>query len=246
MIKFDVEQKFIVTGAGSGIGKSVALLLNELGASVICIGRNQERLESMRSESKYPENIHIEIKDLTEDISGLPKYMKALKEKYSKFQGMAYCAGIGSVQPLQLVEYENTIKEFETNYYAPLFMAKGFADRRINNGKGSACVFVSSISSFCSDKGHVVYAGSKAALAASVKAIAREVSGSGLRMNCVSPSAVKTPMLENGTHTEEQMSKYPFGIAEPSDISNMIVYLLSEKAKWITAQNYIIDCGGVI
>ena len=244
-IKFDKEQRFIVTGASSGIGENTALMLNKLGATVIAIGRNKERLQMLVEQSYSPENMFTEQKDLTEDIPSLPQYVKSLKDKYGKFQGLVYCAGIGKVEPLQMIQYPEVIKEFETNYFAPLFLAKGFADRRINNGSGSTCVFVSSIASFCSDKGHVVYAGSKAALSASVKSMAKELAKNGVRMNCVSPSAVNTPMLDEHSRSEKQMEKYPFGIADTDDVSNLIIYLLSDKAKFISAQNYIIDSGGV-
>lgn len=244
-IKFDKDQRFIVTGASSGIGQNTALMLNRLGASVIAIGRNTERLQILVEQSYLPENMFIEQKDLTENIEQLPEFVKTLKEKYGKFQGMAYCAGTGRVEPLQLFEYEEALKQFQVNYFAPLLMAKGFANRRNNNGRGSSCVFVSSVASFCSDKGHCIYAGTKAALAASIKSAARELGGSGVRMNCVSPSAVDTPMLDEHSRSEEQMKKYPFGIAETEDVSNLIVYLLSDKAKFISAQNYIIDSGGI-
>ena len=68
MISFNPEQRFIVTGASSGIGEGVALLLNELGATVIGIGRNAERLEGMKAKCKHPENVFLEQKELTEDI----------------------------------------------------------------------------------------------------------------------------------------------------------------------------------
>lgn len=103
MISFNKEQRFIVTGASSGLGEGTALLLNELGATVVGIARNEERLKVMKAKCKYPENMHIEIKDLTEDIEGLPQYVKELKNKYGKFSGMAYCAGITQVQPLKLL-----------------------------------------------------------------------------------------------------------------------------------------------
>ena len=80
MIKFNKEQIYIVTGASSGIGEATAILLNELGATIVGIGRNQERLEAMKAKCKYPENVFLEQKDLTEDIEGLPKYVKELKD----------------------------------------------------------------------------------------------------------------------------------------------------------------------
>ena len=76
MLSFSAEQRFIVTGASSGIGEGVALLLNELGATVIGIGRNQERLEGMKAKAKRPASVFLEQKDLVEDIAVLPAYVK--------------------------------------------------------------------------------------------------------------------------------------------------------------------------
>ena len=94
MISFDKNDIFIVTGASSGIGKSTAILLNELGATVVAIARNKDRLNKMKAKCKYPENMHLEIKDLTENIEGLALYVKELKNKYGKLSGLAYCAAI--------------------------------------------------------------------------------------------------------------------------------------------------------
>lgn len=116
MISFNKEQIFIVTGASSGIGEGVALLLNELGATVVGIARNEKRLNEMKTKCKYPENMHIEIKDLAEDIEGLPNYIKELKNKYGKFTGLAYCAGICQVNPLQTLNYNEMKTLFDIDY----------------------------------------------------------------------------------------------------------------------------------
>ena len=245
MISFTSEQRFIVTGASSGIGEAVALLLNELGAGVVGIARNQERLEAMKAKAKYPENIFLEQKDLTEDIEGLPAYVKALKEKYGKFQGMALCAGIGNLISLQSMDLQTVKHFFDVNYFSALFLTKGFADRRINKGKGSSVVAIASIAANIAEKGQIAYAGTKAALVASMKTISRELSAQYIRVNTVSPSMIATPMLGDGSsdYCQEMMGKYPFGFGKPSDIARMIVFLLSDKAGWITGQNYILDCG---
>ena len=245
MISFTSEQRFIVTGASSGIGEAVALLLNELGASVIGIARNRERLEAMKAKAKRPENIFLEQKDLAEDIAGLPAWIKSLKDKYGKFQGMACCAGIGTLLSLQSMDIDAIKQTFDVNYFSAVFLAKGFADRRVNNGKGSAVVAIASIAANIAEKGQIAYAGSKAALSASMKAIARELSSQQIRVNTVSPSMIATPMLGDGSsdYYQEMSQKYPFGFGKPEDIANMIVFLLSDKSKWITGQNYILDCG---
>lgn len=247
MISFTKEQKFIVTGASSGIGEGVAILLNELGATVIGIGRSQERLEAMRNKCKYPENMFLENKDLTEDIDTLPAYVKSLKEKYGKFHGMAYCAGIAMVKTLQILDYDEVLRCFKINYFAPLMMTKGIADRRNNVGKGCSFVYLSSVDALATTKGQPAYSGSKAALSATIKSLSHELTPYGMRANCVLPSMIKTPMTaETDKMLGHDLKKYPFGWGDVEDVSNLIVYLLSEKAKFISGQNYVIDTGEVL
>ena len=246
MLEFNKEQIFIVTGASSGLGEATAILLNELGATVIAIARNEERLNKVKAKCKYPENMYLEIKDLTENIEGLPNYIKELKDKYGKFRGMAYCAGITDVKPLQLLDLNEMKNLFNINYFAPVFMAKGFADRRNNTGAGASAVFIASTAAYFSRRAMSTYAGSKAGLLSSVKSIAREYAHYKIRFNCVSPSDIKTPMLERLSELMKDKEKnYPMGFGSSEDVAQVIIYLLSDKAKWITGQNYIIDCGVV-
>ena len=244
MISFAAEQRFIVTGASSGIGRGVALLLNELGATVIGIGRNEERLQAMKEKARFPENVFLEQKDLVEDIAGLPSYVKQLREKYGKFQGMAYCAGVGELQPLRAVDLPAIHSLFDVNYFAPVFMAKGFADKRNKNGNSSAMVFIASAGGVHCDPGMTSYAGSKGALIATMQSVARELAPAGLRVNCVSPTVIETEMVNDITRSYSE-GKYPFGFGKVSDVANVVVFLLSEQSKWITNQNYIIDCGAI-
>ena len=244
MISFDSEQRFIVTGASSGIGEGVALLLNELGATVIGIGRNKERLEGMKAKAKHPETVFLEQKDLTDDIPGLPAYVKFLKDRYGKFQGLAYCAGIGSIMPIRGVEYGTIQEVFAINYFAPVFLAKGLVDKRNNNGAGTSLVFVASYAGIEHSPGMTSYAGSKGALIASMRSVAREIAPSGIRINCVSPTNIETPMTDSDITRDYSEGKYPMGWGRVSDVANMIAFLLSSCSRWITRQNYVIDCGG--
>ena len=247
MIKFTSEDKFIVTGASSGLGQGVALLLNKLGATVIGVARNRERLQETRNKCEHPENFFTEELDVTADIDGLPAWVKSMREKYGKFRGMAICHGIVHITPMQMVDYSSLQEIFNCDYFAPMMLAKGFVDRRNNIGRGAALVAISSIAAQLSERGMLEYSGAKAALTASMRSLAREVAPFGIRINTVSPSDIKTPMVFCGLSSinETKEKRYPLGFGEVEDVANMVVYLLSEDAKWIASQNYIIDCGVV-
>ena len=243
MIKYRKEQYFIVTGASSGIGQEISLLLNRLGASVIAIARDLNRLENLKNKSEYPENLYIEKKDLVEDIENLPNFIKELKNKYGKLQGFAHCAGIGEIKPLSASDYSDLHKVFDINYFVPILMLKGFTDKRVNVGRGASAVMISSAAAQVFDRGHTAYSGSKSALCASCTCIAKEVADLGIRVNCVLPSDIDTPMTQKlKDFRHDPLNKYPFGLGSVDDVANMVIFLLSDKAKWITGQNYIIDC----
>lgn len=250
MITFSADQRFIVTGASSGIGEGVSLLLNELGATVIGIGRNQDRLEGMKAKAKHPRNIFLEQKDLVENIEGLPVYVKSLKEKYGKFQGMAYCAGITALSPARMFNLEYARNVFDVNYFAPVFMVKGMIDCRNNNGRGTSLVVISSVDALLSVKGQSLYSGSKAGLSASMRAIAHEVATLGIRINCLLPSMIRTPMTLNSASSdlglvEEGDARYPFGWGEPKDVAEFVAFLLSNCGQHLSGQNFVVDSGGI-
>jgi len=246
MFSFDRSQRFIVTGASSGLGEAVALLLNAAGASVVAVARDYPRLAAMKDKAPRPDDIRLEQKDLTEEIEELPQFVKTLKEKYGKFQGLAYCAGIGEIKPLSASTYADFQNVFAINYFAPVFMLKGFLDRRLNIGRGAAAVMLSSAAAVHYDRGHAAYSGSKSALCASCACIAKEVAPAGIRVNSLLPSEIRTPMTEAMSSLRDDPShKYPRGFGETADVANMAVFLLSDQAKWITGQNYIIDCASL-
>lgn len=156
--------------------------------------------------------------------------------------------GGGNITPIRALSYQDTLKLFNINYFAPLFMAKGILDKRNNVGKGFSLVCIASSAGVRPSKGQCIYSGTKGALIMSMKEISKEVSNYGARVNCVSPSMIKTPMTvyEGAVLQDDNKEKYPFGWGEPYDVANMICYLLSDKAKYISGQNYVIDSGEII
>ena len=195
----------------------------------------------MVEKSKAPERLFFEQKDLTEDMNLLPEFMKDLSQKYGKLSGVVCSAGITDTMPLRAINLASMKQLFDIDYFVPIMMAKGFADKRVNAGSGSSFVSVAAFINL--SKGQLSYCGSKAALIASMVPIAKEYAPSGIRFNTVSPSAIETPMTQNIPEIMDRLrEKYPMGFGQPEDVANLIVYLLSDAAKWITGQNYIVDC----
>ena len=245
MCLFNQEQIYIVTGASSGLGEDVALSLNKQGATVIAIARSLDKLEIMRSKCKFPERLHLEPRDLVEDLDGLGSFVNCLKEKYGRFAGMVYSAGVSAAIPLRAIDKQNIDSMFLVNYYAPILMTKAVASKKNNIGQGTSIVVISSCAPILANKGHTIYAGSKAALSTSIKCISKEVISLGVRVNSVAPSIIMTPMTDLPDFLETQKHMYPIGFGEPNDVSELILFLLSSKSKFISGQNYIIDSGGL-
>lgn len=242
MNNFNQEQKYIVTGASSGIGEAIATYLNKHGASVIAIGRNKNKLEEIRFKCKYPKNMYIEVKDLVEDIDELPNYISALKDKYGKFAGLVCSAGIDHVDILRIFKKEIFENVLKINYTVPILLTKGFANKKNNIGEGASIVFIASTAGTTPDKGQISYAASKAALIASMKSISKELADFKIRCNSISPSWVNTPLLFNHEKVIGiDAQRYKLGFGEPNDIAIVVSYLLSDSSKWITGRDFILD-----
>lgn len=243
MIYFNSDCKIIVTGASSGIGEATALLLNELGATIIAIARNQEKLESVKAKSKFPDKFFVELKDLSEDIENFPSYLKMIKDKYGKFMGLVWCAGKVINLPFKSADLEVVHELFTINYYSPYMFAKSFSDKRNNIGKGTSIIFIIGGAVKTTPKALSIYSASKAALLASAKTISRELSVNKIRVNTISPTDIITPMtLADPDILESKKDSYPLGFGEPLDVAYLTAFLLSDRAEWITGQDYVVDC----
>ena len=116
---------------------------------------------------------------------------------------------------------------------------------KISNKEASFLLF-SSVRSHRTDKGLFSYASAKAALQVAAKTFAKETSNRGIRVNTISPGWVKTAMT-NGldqTHNLNEVNQSSLlGIGEASDVSGMVLFLLSDRAKWITGTDIVVDGG---
>ena len=249
MISFNADQRILVTGASSGIGETIALRLNALGATVIASGRNMEKLAAVKNRAEHPQRFHIEPLDLTADMNTLPVWIKTLKERYGKLGGLVPCAGHAGVMPLREYSLAEAGRLFDIHVHVPLLLAKGFADRRNNIGCGSSIVFISSAAAIAKEAGLAAYGGAKNALLAAAAVLSKELAPQQIRVNSIAPGVVRSPMGEaylsflSDEAREKELAAYPLGLGEPEDVAGMASFLLSDAGKWITGQTIVMDGG---
>ena len=249
MNSFTQEDFFLVTGASSGIGRAVALLLNELGATVLAHGRDAARLEEVRSAATTPSRIFPESRELTLDMPGLPLWLRSLVAKYSLLRGMVCCAGITWNAPMSLYDYGKSREIFDICCHAPLMLGSAFCDRRNNTGPGAAVVFIAAAAAVDPNPGQGIYAAAKAGLVGGARCLAKEAASRGIRVNCVSPGLVESPMMDatvqqlGKSFLEREQNLYPLGFGLPDDVAHLTAFLLSSNARWLTGQNILLSGG---
>lgn len=249
MISFTAEQRILVTGASSGLGRATALLLNSLGATVIASGRDRARLEEARQASVFPQRFVAECRDLVADMEELPAWVADLRQRWGKLYGLAFCAGQTWNVPLQAYDPLQARLAFDLCCHAPLLTARGFSDRRNNTGAGACMVFLAAAAAQAPNAGQGMYGAAKAALVTAVRCLAREVAPRGLRANCISPGLVDTPMMRASVEQlghdflERERAAYPLGLGQAEDVAHLATFLLSDKARWLTGQNILLSGG---
>jgi NAD(P)-dependent dehydrogenase (short-subunit alcohol dehydrogenase family) len=134
---------------------------------------------------------------------------------------------------------------FAVNYDAPVLLTQALlAKRKI--ARDASLVYVTAIADHTGANATGVYSGAKAALKATMRSIAVEVAGQGIRANCVSPGFVATPMLDGlqaVMNMEEKTSLSPLGLIEPDEIAAGIAWLLVPASRWVSRTTLVIDGG---
>jgi NAD(P)-dependent dehydrogenase (short-subunit alcohol dehydrogenase family) len=241
---FSLENKLIlVTGASSGIGRQVAISVNQSGATVIITGRDELRLNETASLMDN-KNVLIIVCDLTDDDM-IPKQFNNI----GVIDGIVHCAGLVSPFPTSFLARKHIMETFNTNFIAPILLTT-FLQRKKKINKNASLVFLSSISSEFPYEGGSMYSASKAAIEAYSRSLALELVKQHIRSNCIAPALIKTPMYENAEKNmiHSSMSdlvteKYLLGIGMPTDVANLSCFLLSDAARWITGKKITIDGG---
>ena len=246
---FTLEGKTIlVTGASSGIGRQCAIDCSKMGAKVIAIGRDVERLNSVVAEMAG-NGISYSF-DLT-DLDGIKDLIATIVGEHGKLDGFIHAAGIEVTNPVKLTNNEDYSSLYKVNCLSAFEIVKNLCGIKTFN-KGGSIVLISSISGIIARKGLSAYAASKGALVSAARVMAAEMASREVRVNTVSPGTILTPMMQNALEamSEEDRKKrvegFPLGLGKTTDISNTCIYLLSDASRWMTGQNLIVDGGFTI
>ncbi|MEI7676096.1 MAG: SDR family oxidoreductase [Bacteroidales bacterium] len=234
----------LVTGASSGIGRSVAIECSKIGANLIIVGRNSNRLNEVLLfiQNISPMGLHCSFQtDLTDDLA-----LKELVSELPLLDGVVHCAGILKKIPFKFINRDEINRMLDTNFYSPALLSQAIFRKKLLKEE-SSIVFVSSIASHVASFGSTMYMASKGALNSMVRGVALELSEKRIRANCIEPGLIKTN-LTLGALTIEDLEgyekKYPLGrFGEPEEIAYAAIYLLSDASKWITGTTITVDGG---
>ncbi len=234
----------LITGASSGIGRAAAVRLSKSYPLILC-GRDDTRLRKTLSLCESAEK-HLIWRYNLANINELEESAVSLiKENSISVEGFVHSAGISVLKPLRMATIEQMREIMDINFFSAVELLKILASKKYNGTALEKVVFISSISSQFGTKGMALYSASKGALDSFARSMAVELAPR-VRINTVLPGGISTPgtrEMMQGTGASQNDSRYLLGAGTVQDIADMIMFLLSDKARWITGQNFIVDGG---
>lgn len=237
----DSNPTFVVLGATGGIGSDLCRRLLSAGANVVGAGRNPEKLRALADSCG--------LRPYTLDASDVGQVIACVseaRESFGRIDGVANCVGSLLLKPAHLTsesDWQATLTTNLTTAFATVHAGvKGMMET------GGSIVLVSSVAARIGLANHEAIAAAKAGIIGLTLAAAASYAERGIRVNCVAPGLVRTPLTARLTATEAALkvsaAMHPLGrIGEPGDVAAAIAWLLDPQQSWITGQVLGIDGG---
>jgi len=241
-VKFDYSGKnFVVVGASSGIGKQIALELSQAGANVLCLARRVELIEQLKNFQGAGKIFSgfIDVTKFSDEV------INNFIGEHGKFDGAIYTAGVAGLTPLRQFDENLAEKIMNTSYWGMLKFIQSTA-KKSASVKGASFIVFSSVAAHCGEKGQLIYSAAKSAVTASVKVIAQEIAKNNFRINSISPGWIDTEINSGAAAFGVEKSKNLLGAGNVEDVSGIVLFLLSDRAKWITGADFVVDGGQLL
>lgn len=237
----------IVTGAGRGIGKAMALGLARAGADVVVVARTAAKIERTATEIRnlgrraLPVPTDVRISEQVADM------VKRTLEDFNRIDILVNNAGSGFLAPaLKLSEggWEAIMRENLTQYF---LCSKAVAETMIHQGKGSI-INMSSVEALRATVSNPAYAASKAGIISLTQSLAAEWAPHNIRVNAIVPGHIGTrgvlQLLDENPTFQDMLNRVPLGrIGKPEDIVGATIYLASDASDYVTGTTIVIDGG---
>jgi len=239
----------LVTGATSGIGQAVARAFRNSGARLAAIGRNQIALDELDGDGNDSNQVLKITADVT-DYEAMRDVVDSVAAKFGRLDVLVNGAGhisSGTIEDTSLAAWDAMMN---VNLRASFYLMQLCAPHLIGT-KGNV-VNISSVTGLRSFPGVLAYCVSKAGLDQLTRCAALELAPKGVRVNAVNPGVVVTEIHKRGGMNEEAYAKFlehsrtthPLGrVGKPAEIADLVLFLASDEASWITGATYSIDGG---
>lgn len=238
----------LVTGAGSGIGKTVALELATVGTDLAICDINEAAVSATEKEIL---SLGGKCRSFAVDVTSDAQIQDMIKEiiaDFSKIDFLVNNAGITRDNLLMRMKEEDWDQVLTVNLKSVFLLSKSVS-RYMMKARFGRIVNVSSVIGIIGNIGQANYSASKAGVIGFTKSMAKELASRNITVNAVAPGFIKTPMTDRLTEEvkKSMLENIPLGIfGEPSDVAGVIHFLLSEKARYVTGQVIHVDGGMVM
>lgn len=239
----------VITGASSGIGRSIAeFYLNE-GAKVVVFSRRRDQLEEL--ESHFPARTLVVDGDITNQAD-LDRLAEATDRRFGSIDILVPNAGIARVIPLEDSSRDAINETFDVNFHGALQTVRTMMP--LLNDVASI-IFITTFLTQVGFPGLAAYSASKAALKSLAQTLAAELGPRGIRVNSIAPGPVATPLWDHVGLSNEHLQNVAEGITsrlipqafgKPEDIAEIAVFLASDAAQNIFGQEIVVDGGYTI
>ena len=248
-----MSKNLLVTGGSRGIGRDIALNAGDQGWDVVVnYAGNRDMAEDVAAQIRDNGRRAMAVQGDVSKVEDVERLFATIDDEFGVLHGLVNNAGVGKSQgPFEDCLPENLVATFEVNVFGLFYCAQA-AVRRMSTKNGGAGGSIVNVSSAAARTGGVNafidYAASKSAVDTITTGLARELGGVGIRVNAVRPGVTETEMIEHVRATDpgwldQVVRTMPMGrIGEVREISNPILWLLSDEASYVTGT--IIDASG--